>query len=346
MTFDPDAAAKLGSGIFGLPHTRAESRIVLFPVPFDATTSYGGGASGGPAAILRASAQVDLLDHQFGAVYQQGIFMEEAPPWLSALSRTARELAAPVIARGGAEAGDQADAAIVAEVNAASERMNAHVYERTAAILAEGKVPGLVGGDHSTPLGCIRAAAEHVARHAPEGLGVLHVDAHMDLREAFEGFACSHASIMWNVLARVPGVTRLVQVGIRDYGANERAVAEKSGGRVRTHYDFDWFTRLSRGERLEDLCREAVEPLPRNVYVSFDIDALDPCLCPRTGTPVPGGLSFNAAATLLGVLRESGRTVVAFDLNEVGADPQGEDEWDANVGARMLYKLCGCAAPR
>src|SRR5215813_13286634 len=91
--FDPDAAAKPGSGIFGLPFTREQASIVLMPVPFDATTSYGSGASLGPGAILAASAQVDLYDAHFGNVYEAGIFMGEAEARISELSREARRLA-------------------------------------------------------------------------------------------------------------------------------------------------------------------------------------------------------------------------------------------------------------
>jgi agmatinase len=151
---------------------------------------------------------------------------------------------------------------------------------------------------------------------------------------------------MWNVLDKIPGVTRLVQVGIRDYGEGERGVMQSSRGRVVTHFDYEWFLRLSRGERLEALCKEAIDALPKHVYVSFDIDGLDPSLCPHTGTPVAGGLSFHAASLLLWTLRESGRTVVGFDLNEVSPDPDDTTDWDANVGARMLYKLCGAAGRR
>lgn len=343
MPFDPDAAAQPGTGIFGLPFSRHESRIILIPVPFDATTSYGGGASGGPQAVLKASAQVDLYDHQFGRVYEQGVFMEDIDEGIFRFSRRARDMAKPIIEAGGADASSADDAKTVADVNRAGERVNEFVDRQVRAVLAENKVPGLVGGDHSTPFAAVRACAE---RAGPDGLGILQIDAHMDLREAFEGFAWSHASIMWNVLHHLPRVTKLVQVGVRDYGEGELKVMNESKGRVVTHFDYDWFTRRSRGERLEALCNEAVEALPKHVYISFDIDGLEPSLCPRTGTPVAGGLSFNAASMLLKTLRDSGRTVVGFDLNEVTPNPEGDDEWDANVGARVLYKLCGCAAGR
>ena len=352
-TFDPDAAAQPGSGIFGLPFSAEESRVHLVPVPFDATTSYGGGASRGPAAIRTASAQVDLHDPVFGDVYRRGIYMLEESPAIAHLSQRARALAEPIIRRGGA-ADTPDDAHAVATVNAAGDRVNEYVHGEFTRILAGGRTPGLIGGDHSTPFGAIQACAEFVARAdaVPGGLevgettlGILHLDAHMDLREAFEGFTWSHASIMYNVITRLPAVSHLVQIGIRDTGKNEVDFARDHRGRIFPHFDHLWARAMMDGARFTDLVRAALEPLPKHVYVSFDIDALDPSLCPHTGTPVPGGLSFHQAATILELLAESGRNIVGFDLVEVtpgpGAGEGGVPEWDANVGARVLYKLCG-----
>lgn len=336
-TFDPDAAAAPGSGIFGLPHSRDEAAIVLVPVPFDATTSYRPGTADGPSAIRQASAQVDLLDRHFGPVYEQGIFMEEEDRQIRRLSAQAGALARPLIESGSGES----DPESLARVNAASEALNDFVHDHVARILAENRIPGVVGGDHSTPFGAIRAVAERLGP-----FGILHLDAHMDLRPAFEGFTFSHASIMHNVLTHVPQVTRLVQIGVRDCGAGEVEFARAQGTRVVAHYDDQWAEALMRGSRFADLVQNALEPLPEKVYVSFDIDALDPSLCPHTGTPVPGGLSFNQAAHVLDALRRSGRTIVGFDLVEVAPGPVGAPEWDANVGARILYKLCGLARRR
>lgn len=94
------------------------------------------------------------------------------------------------------------------------------------------------------------------------------------------------------------------------------------------------------GESWHSLCERIVARLPQQVYVSFDIDGLAPQYCPHTGTPVPGGLTFDEAVYLLSRVAASGRRIVGFDLCEVAPAPSGEDEWDANVGARMLYKLC------
>lgn len=341
--FDPDAAATGDSGIFGLPFTREQSRIVLLPIPFDATTSYRAGTRHGPEAILNASRQVDLYDRRFGRTYEQGIFMEPIDGSISALSEMTRRLSVPIIERGGATAADADD---VRRVGEAGDHIDNLTFRAAARTLAEGKVPGLIGGDHSTPFGAIRACAEHAAARRQD-LGILHIDAHMDLRDAFEGFRWSHASIMFNVLKEIPGVKKLVQVGIRDFGESEMDLAIEQGRRVVTHYDDQWAEDLAAGTPFSDLCKRAIDDLPGQVYVSFDIDGLDPSLCPHTGTPVPGGLSFNQASALLLALRESGRTIVGFDLVEVCPGPNpDEPEWDANVGARILYKLCGTAAPR
>ena len=97
------------------------------------------------------------------------------------------------------------------------------------------------------------------------------------------------------------------------------------------------------GESWGRLAGRIAADLPQEVYVSFDIDGLDPSLCPHTGTPVVGGLSFPEAVALLRTVAESGRRIVGFDLNEVAPDPTGRSEWDGNVGARLLYKEIGFA---
>lgn len=329
--FDPNAAATQDSGIFGLPHAASDAAVVLVPVPFAATVSYGGGAERGPGAILAASRQVDLYDLHFGRCYEAGIHLLPAAPELTADHERAWPRAAAVIARGGATAGDPD----VVAVDAAGTRVNERVFAATQALLAAGRIPGVVGGDHSVPFGAIAACAERFP-----GLGILHVDAHADLRIAYEGFRWSHASIMDNVLRELPGVARLVQVGIRDFCEQELDAIRGSEGRVITHFDAEWQRRRFAGTTFDELCREAVAALPSMVYVSFDVDGLDPALCPNTGTPVPGGLQFGEAVHLLLTLAHSGRRIVGFDLVEVAP---GDGEWDANVAARLLYKLCGAA---
>ena len=219
-------------------------------------------------------------------------------------------------------------------VDAAGALVNASVRRVVEPLLDEGRIVGVLGGDHSIPFAAIAAAAER------QPLGVLHVDAHADLRQAYQGFQWSHASIMHNVLEHCPGVTRLVQVGVRDYSEGELQAIHGHDGRVITHFDADCHAHRFAGVPFDSLVDEALRALPDRVWVSFDIDGLDPGLCPNTGTPVPGGLGFAQAAHMLARLAATGRQVVGFDLVEVAP---GADEWDANVGARLLYKLCGTA---
>lgn len=332
-TFDPDAPAHPGSGIYGLPFSPTDAAVVLLPVPWDATTSYRPGTSRGPEAILGASYQVDLFDTELGRIYESGIAMLPISEDVNAWNREARDAAIPVIQAGGA-GGDKALERAAQRVGELSSTLNAWVREQVESWLAAGKTVGVVGGDHSVPFGAIEAIA---TRHP--GMGVLHLDAHADLRRAYEGFTWSHASIMYNVVGRLPEIGRLVQVGIRDVGEAEVQLIEGSGGRIVTHFDAELAARRFRGETWDAQCRAIVESLPRDVYLSFDIDGLDPSFCPHTGTPVPGGLSFQQASYLIGVVVGSGRRVVGFDLSEVA--PGDDDEWDGIVGARLLYKMIG-----
>jgi agmatinase len=337
-SFDPDAPAS-GEGIYGLPHTEEDAATILIPVPWEATTCYGDGAAGGPEAILRGSRQIDLLEREAGRPYEKGIALLPISPEVRQWSEEAKGLARSVIAGWEASRPDRdALAALARGVDEISERVNGWVYARAEEWLGRGRFVGLIGGDHSSPFGLIRALAER-----RPGLGVLQLDAHSDLREAYHGFRWSHASIGWNVLHQIPGVSRMVQVGIREYAPCEEKLIRESGDRLSVFYDPDLRRRTQEGEPWAALVREMIDLLPEEVYLSFDIDGLDPSLCPHTGTPVPGGLSFDEAIGLLRGVRASGRRIVGLDLCEVAPDPEGRSEWDGNVGARLLYKMIGYA---
>lgn len=335
LPFDPNAAAAPDSGIFGLPHDSDAARVVLIPVPFEATTSYGGGTSEGPQAILAASHQVDLFDINVGRPYEAGIHMLAEDLDILEWNGVGKVRAQGIITSGGVNPDIPDLVAAAEEVNALGAQLNERVEAIAEAWLSKNKIVGVVGGDHATPFGAIKAHA----RHFP-GLGVLHFDAHADLREAYEGFTWSHASIMFNVMERIPEVARLVQVGIRDFCEDELDYIQGSDGRIVTYFDAQLKTRTLEGIPFSKSAEAIAESLPRDVYVSFDIDGLDPTLCPHTGTPVPGGLQLAEAVAILDAVVASGRRIVGFDLNEVSPGPEG-DEWDANVGARVLYKLIG-----
>lgn len=355
MEFDPNGASAPGSGIFGLPHGPEDAYIHVYGVPFEATTSYGGGTAGGPAAVLEASRQIDLFDLLFGRPYERGIWMAPIDPEIESWSRQARALAAPLIEKGGAEPGD---GAAVAEIDRLGAEVNAKVRGAAKAAFDRGKFPVTLGGDHSTPFGAI---AEAAARF--DGLGILQFDAHADLRPAFEGLRWSHASILHNVLAECPGISSLVQVGIRDLCEQEYHTAE-SDPRIHAVYDRD-LDRARFDGKVRELARRTIAKLPDHLHVTFDIDALDPALCPNTGTPVPNGLRWDETMVWLEELHASGKRVVSLDLNEVSAGPRDSNEsetgadsmdadstdagqsdsdpWDAVVGARLLYRLIGAS---
>jgi len=332
MPFDPDAPAEPGSGIYGLTFTPEESKVVVVPVPFEATTSYGSGAADGPAAVLSASHQVDLFDLELGDFYRHGIVMLDSPSEVEAWNGEAVDLARSLEAQ---ELDDGERKKRIDRVNEIGDALNEWVYREVSRWLDQGKIPCVLGGDHSVPFGAIRAYAER-----NPGMGILHLDAHADLREAYEGFTHSHASIFYNVMERIPEVAKLVQVGIRDFGRGEYRYIQASGGRVVTHFDQALANERFAGATWKAQVERIVRDLPERVYLSFDIDGLDPSLCPHTGTPVPGGLSFHQACALIAGVVESGRTIVGLDLCEVAPGPEG-DEWDGNVGARLLYKMIG-----
>ncbi|HSP15114.1 MAG TPA: agmatinase family protein [Thermoanaerobaculia bacterium] len=305
--------------MYGLPFSPEESSVVVVPVPFEATTSYGGGTAKGPAAVLEASKQVDLFDHDTGRPYEAGIAMLPIPKkivrWNAEAKRFGRKK--------------------IAAVNKIGDSVNQWVYDQTRTLLAEGKMPVIIGGDHSVPFGAHRAYSERYP-----GMGILHLDAHADLRNAYEGFTWSHASIFFNVMTKLPNVGKLVQVGVRDIGQAEKRMIEESDGRIITFFDSDLAAAKEEGKPFARIADGIVAELPRDVYLSWDIDGLDPTLCPGTGTPVPGGLSWNEAVGLLRAIHRSGKRIVGLDLCEVSP---GETEWDANVGARLLYKMIGFA---
>jgi len=328
--FDPSGPPQHGAGVFGLPAKPEAAQVHLIPVPWEATASYGDGTARAPRAIKKASLQLDLFDADLGKPYEHGIVMLKESAAIRKLNAENRPRAKKIIKVGGVSPRSRS----LAAVNRASKKVNELVQRAAARSLDKGKIVGVVGGDHSSPLGLI---AELASRHP--GMGVLHIDAHHDLRVAYEGFEFSHASIMHHVAA-LPKIGRMVQVGVRDYCEQESLRVDASQRRIVVHRDADIRRALFGGVQFKDIIANIVDALPESVYVSFDIDGLDPKLCPGTGTPVPGGLDFAEASELLLSLVRSGRRVVGFDLCEVAP---GKTEWDASVGARVLYKLIGAA---
>lgn len=324
-------------GLFGVPTAEDTAQVIVIPVPWEVTTSYGAGTSEGPLAVWRASAQIDLFDLELGNAYEKGYHLLPISEKLIALNNELKPLALNVRTQLENSGGlNKEGLAALERVNIGGREMTAWVHQQSRKILNQGKIPVVLGGDHSSPEGNIQAVCEAY----PDEVGVLHFDAHADLRVQYQGFERSHASIMNNVMNASWKPKKLVQVGIRDFCEEEFQQIEERED-IETFFDLRMKQLLFSGTSWREICDRIVNALPDKVYVSFDIDGLSPEYCPHTGTPVPGGLSFDQANYLLHVLHESGRQIVGFDLNEVSPSPDENDEWDGNVGARLLYKLCG-----
>lgn len=340
-TFDVNTTTSSEFGIFGIPCTAEKAQIHITPVPWEVTTSYGAGTANGPQLIREASEQVDFFDLEIGKTYEVGIFMHNHPQHILDLNNSLKPMAQELIQLKTDNSNDTEKMnQLLKQVNQGCALMTQWVYEQTKEVLKTGKWPVLLGGDHSTPLGAIKALAEHYKGK----FGILHIDAHADLRKSYQGFQQSHASIMNNVLQLNPRPQKLVQVGIRDFCEEEYDLILGSSGVVKTFFDIDLKRDLFEGQTWNGICQQITSELPENVYISFDIDGLDPALCPGTGTPVAGGLSINEAFYLLYSLHKANKKIVGFDINEVSAANLDDGQWNGNVGARLLYKMCGWLA--
>ncbi|MGL5873312.1 MAG: agmatinase family protein [Xenococcaceae cyanobacterium] len=331
QNYNPSGVGQVNGNLYGLPFDRDSANLIVIGVPWEVTVSYGAGTANAPQQILDASPQLDLFDFDNPDGWKQGIFMMEIPQDIIEKNQYYRDLAAKIIDRleQGKSLTDTPDLTpTLEEINRACDRVNKWLYNTCQQAIADGKKVAVIGGDHSSPLGYFQALATNYPDY-----GILHIDAHADLRDAYESFEFSHASIMFNAM-KIPQISKLVQVGLRDICHEEVQTIDRSNGRIVAYYDSAIQQKLYSGETWIDVCREIIAHLPEYVHISFDVDGLDPKLCPHTGTPVPGGLELEQAYCLFRELINSNRKIIGFDLCEVG-----NAEWDGNVGARIVYKL-------
>ena len=280
-----------GDNFLGLPEEHSgfeESKVLILPVPYEATVSYMGGTRFGPRGLIHASRFVELYDAQIdGEPYKIGV-------------HTMPELM--LSGAGPAEA--------LGELRRTMD-----------ALLDTGKFVMLLGGEHSISGPPIEAHADRLGKRR---LTVLQLDAHADLRTEYEGTPLSHACVMHRVHERVD----LVQVGIRSLTAEERALQRDKGMDVVFGHQL----------HAEPWVDRAVGALGRDVYVTIDVDYFDPALMPSTGTPEPGGGTWDQTIAFLErVFRE--RTVVGCDVVELAPIP-GLAAPDF-LAAKLVYKLIG-----
>lgn len=342
--FDPNSVGLKSNNIYGLPFEEDDAELVLLPVPWEVTTSYRDGTSRGPEQIFESSLQIDLYDPDVTDGWKKGFYMlpiDKEVRMKSDYQRQCAQLIISYLEEGGEVSANEHLTEKLKEINEGGRMLNRWVKEKATELLNKGKKVGLIGGDHSTPLGYIQALAD-----VHSDFGILQIDAHADLREAYEGFTYSHASIMYNVMKEVPQVSKLVQVGIRDYCDEEIMMIRQNPDRITTYFDKDIKEQQYEGGTWKQICQNIVADLPEKVYISFDIDGLDPKLCPNTGTPVPGGFEMEQIFYLFKQVHLSGKQLIGFDLNEVSTGEHGLDSIDSIVGARVLYKMCNFIVAR
>ncbi len=301
--------------IFGKSTPLSEAQIALLPIPWDATTSYHSGTNKGPIAIQRASEQIDVFDGEFGDATSLGIHLAPIDPEFEIFNTEAR--------------------LSKSEINSFSEKINQLSLKLIRSLDNGTRILGVIGGDHSVPFSLI----QHLSENTGGELGILHIDAHFDLRKAYLGHTHSHASIMYNTLQLKTPPKSITSVAVRDFCEEEMNLANEDS-RIFYFTNSKLKDLEHSGQNWKTICQKIIKTLPQKIYISFDIDGLDPALCPGTGTPVPGGLSFDQMNTLIKETVKSGREIMGFDLVEV-SPAENDREWNGNVGMRVLYKLCG-----
>jgi len=264
------------------------ARAVILPAPYDFSTTYQGGTRWGPRALLAASRNMELWDDELGAIHKHGI-------------HTLPELEPTALG---------------------PEAMAARVEEAVAWILERGKLPVMLGGEHSLTAGAVRAAAK---RHSK--LSVLQLDAHADMRDTYLDSRFSHACVMRRVREQVPATS----VGIR-------SLSEEEAQHLKQHPAPIWSVRQFRA--LNGNWDPILKTLTDEVFVTFDLDALDPGILPGTGTPEPGGLDWYEAVDLLAAVARRAR-IVGFDVVELAPLP-GQVASDF-LAARLTYRMIGLA---
>ncbi len=280
-----------GHNFLGLPPEDArydDAHAVILPVPYDGTTSYRPGTRDGPGAIISASRQVELFDPEL-----------DCEP-LSSGIHTLPELE---------------------PVASGPEAMVRSVEKAVRELLADGKFPVMLGGEHSLTTGPVRAFKDTHGKP----FSVLQLDAHADLRDSYEGTPFNHACVM----RRIFPLAKLTQVGIRNISRGEVDFVRKE-----KHRGIFWAQDLQ--GPAQSWIHDILERISPSVYITIDLDVFDPSIMPAVGTPEPGGLLWYPVLELLKEVVQK-RTVIGFDVNELAPIP-GNIAPDF-MAAKLVFKL-------
>ncbi len=333
LTLNPNASARKNSGLYGAGCSAQEASVIVLPMSFDGTTTYREGTRHGPKSVAEASAQVELYDKEMGHPWQHGIRLLTEAKLIKVLNTKARQLVAKISHIHEDDLDPENEDLL--EINECSMKMNEYGYERAKRWISQGKLFVTLGGEHSVVYGPILAHAERYPH-----MGIVQIDAHCDLRPAFQHRTFSHASVMYNV-AESTSVKHISQVGVRSFCPEEEEYIKNSKGRIEMWHWYDLYDRIDEcGGRWQPVADEIVRRMPNHIYFTLDCDGLLPSCVPFTGTPVPGGLTFDQVRILLRTIYRAGKVIIGCDLNEIAPGPRG-DISDANTGAYLLYLLIG-----
>ncbi len=334
---DLNKTAKTNKGIFGLDFSYDESELVFIPGTWDACSSFRKGSHGSCDKLKQYSPQCDLFNRDFPDFVDSGIFLMDSSKELRDLNVKASQVASSVIKeleRAGSDESLPDFKSNVELVNSYSQTCNNLIYTMAEIGIKDNKLIGLIGGNHSCSYSLINALIDYI-----ESFSILQIDAHMDLRESYQGFKYSHASVMKNCL-EFNDISRLVQVGVRDFCEEEFLLMKQSKGRIKTFFDQDLKADLFNGKTWDSICKKIINNCADNVYVTIDVDGLMPTYSANTGTPVPGGLSYDQIIYLIKLLSQSKKTIVGFDVVEANGN---YDSIDIITATRLLYNIAGYA---
>ncbi len=273
----------------GLPKTEESfhrSKGVVVPVPYDGTTTYQSGTREGPRALIAASRELEYFDEEtLTEPYREGIFtLNEVEPIIRS-----------------------------------PEEMLVKVEQTVGDVLDVGKFPLMVGGEHLLTLGAVRALSSRIG----EGWGILHLDAHADLRAEYQGSAVSNACVMRLALSYAP----VVSIGIRSLTKEEYDVARHLNSALFFCHEL---------KRDPTLWERVIAALPPKLYVTVDLDVFDSSIMPAVGTPEPGGLDWYEVT---GLLRRVflAREIIGCDIMEL--KPLAGMVAPDFLAAKLAYKV-------
>lgn len=329
---DPDS-----SFYFRLPTPPSKADLVLVSVPWGVTLTSGNGTLYTPDAIIESSARVCRYDVASGTTIKGRVATADVDYDIQELAQHLNSDAKHLFQRlssGGTIDGDYYRRK-KNRIEAGFAEMHERVYGQVVSYVRQGKTIGIVGGDHSVSFGAVRALAER-----NDGLGILYLDSHCDLKSRFDILKYSPRSIAGSILKEIPGIHSMTQVGVCEATRSEFEIAS-SEPRLTIFTRGNVTERTGNGERWADICNEITATLPEKVYISLDVDVFESGSFPNVVYPVPGGMRFEDMMFLLRTVATSGREIVGFDVTEIV--PAAENSIDAVNGAYLIARLAAMA---